>query len=553
MAGSQKNIKKSELAFDPAKGFDFFRMVLNTAPLVIWALDEDGIFILSEGKGLAALKLEPGQVVGQSVFKLYKKYPNIIEATKAALAGKEVSNIWEVDGIFYDSRYVPMKDEGGKVIGAIGLSLDITSQMHDRERVEESERRYREMVELSPIGIFINLKNRVVYMNNAAKRMYKIESDEQLKKGVSALELRHPDYRRSASQQIAKVLKDWHPKQSIEQVMMAFDGSTFDAEVSWVPFIFEGQKALQVFVHDISERKKIERVYKELNAVKEDYQKLFNDLPIGVYKNTPGPEGHFIEVNPAIVKFFEASSAEELMSHKVSDLYQVPAQRKKFSDKLLANGTVVNEELSLKTLKGKPITALVSAVVREGRDGEIYYYGTFQDITNIKNITSKLAINEKRFRSIFENAIIGAMVVNLESFPTDINAAMQEFIGYSAEELKKIPFTKFIFAEDADKNSENFNQLRAGKIPYYQMEVRCVRKDGKVVWGRLNVSLIKDESGVPLFAMTLIESIDEQKKIQEELAGRLTELERLNKLMIGREIKMMELKREIDALKRKIV
>ena len=45
--------------------------VISNSPIIIWALDNKGVFTLSEGKGLAALGLEPGQVVGQSIFDIY--------------------------------------------------------------------------------------------------------------------------------------------------------------------------------------------------------------------------------------------------------------------------------------------------------------------------------------------------------------------------------------------------------------------------------------------------------------------------------------------------
>src|SRR5512136_1196840 len=62
--------------------------VITNVPVVIFALDRHGLFTLSEGKGLAALGLQPGQVLGRSVFDVYKDEPSMISEVKRALAGE---------------------------------------------------------------------------------------------------------------------------------------------------------------------------------------------------------------------------------------------------------------------------------------------------------------------------------------------------------------------------------------------------------------------------------------------------------------------------------
>jgi PAS domain S-box-containing protein len=112
------------------------RAVVNELPVILFALDADGRFLLSEGGGLAALGLEPGQVVGLSVFDLYRDVDPIAKDIRRALAGEDaVVSTSEVAGLIYESTYVPVRDPSGAVTGVLGLALDVTERVRaERER-----------------------------------------------------------------------------------------------------------------------------------------------------------------------------------------------------------------------------------------------------------------------------------------------------------------------------------------------------------------------------------------------------------------------------------
>ncbi|MBI5710868.1 MAG: PAS domain-containing protein [Candidatus Eisenbacteria bacterium] len=108
------------------------RHVVSNSPIVLFALDRDGVFTLSEGKALAALGLEPGQAVGQSVFDLYRDHPAIVADVRRALAGEEFSTTAEVGPLTFETRFSPLRDAAGDLAGTIGASTDIS----ERRRLE---------------------------------------------------------------------------------------------------------------------------------------------------------------------------------------------------------------------------------------------------------------------------------------------------------------------------------------------------------------------------------------------------------------------------------
>jgi PAS domain-containing protein len=98
--------------------------VVCSAPVVLWAMDSTGVLRLAEGKGLTALGLNQGEVVGKSVFDVYKDNPQILQNCQRALAGESFKACIESFGRVYECWYSPVRDADGKVVRAIGLALD---------------------------------------------------------------------------------------------------------------------------------------------------------------------------------------------------------------------------------------------------------------------------------------------------------------------------------------------------------------------------------------------------------------------------------------------
>ncbi len=103
--------------------------LLSHAPVVLFAMDSRGTFTLSEGQGLKALGLEPGQVVGLSVFDYARAETSILAHTRRALAGDEFFSVDELsNGLLWETHWTPLRDAQGHLAGALGLSVDITQR-----------------------------------------------------------------------------------------------------------------------------------------------------------------------------------------------------------------------------------------------------------------------------------------------------------------------------------------------------------------------------------------------------------------------------------------
>jgi len=136
----------------------------------------------------------------------------------------------------------------------------------------------------------------------------------------------------------------------------------------------------------------------------ERYERLVENLPIGVYRTTPGPEGEFKLVNQGLVDILEGSSKTEFQELSVTDIYVDPTERQRFSDQLLEQGSVDGVELQLQTVEGNPVWCEVSAIAVE-EDGETVFELALQAITERKERQQQLAVLNRVLRHNLRNAM----------------------------------------------------------------------------------------------------------------------------------------------------
>ena len=129
-----------------------------------------------------------------------------------------------------------------------------------------------------------------------------------------------------------------------------------------------------------------------------------------------------------------------------------------------------------------------------------------------------LRISERRFRESMEHSPIGMLIADLNGVWTYSNIALQEMLGYSAEEFRAMPPGGPSKAEDWQESKERWQPLMAGKNSFYDT-VRCFRhKDGRWVWTHVAVSLLRDEEGLPIHLIAQIESLEARRRAEENLA-----------------------------------
>jgi PAS domain S-box-containing protein len=195
-------------------------------------------------------------------------------------------------------------------------------------------------------------------------------------------------------------------------------------------------------------------------------------------------------------------------------------------------------------------SASISAIKSD--QGDItHFVAVKQDITEQKRAEQAIRESRAKYRDLVENANCIIFQMDTQGNITFFNRFAQNFFGYSeAEILGRNIVGEIVPATDsAGRNLEIMIQdLVKHPERYKDNENENIRRNGELAWVAWTNRAIYDEQN--RLSEILCIGIDrtEQKKMEEELRRNLDELERFNKLAIGREIKMIQLKEEINEL-----
>jgi PAS domain S-box-containing protein len=327
---------------------------------------------------------------------------------------------------------IPLRDDKGKVVGLVGINRDIT----ERKQAEEQFRKLSRAVEQSANTIVItDTGGHIEYVNPKFAETTGYTRDEAigqhtriLKSGITSPE----EYKRL-----------WETIRAGGEWQGEFCNKKKNGELYWefasISPIKDENGVITHFLavkENITERKQTEEALRRAEA---NYGALIQNMPTGLYRNTPGPQGRFIMANPAIARIFGYDSVDEFMQVSVADLYIDPAKRQVFAAKLLTEGQVIREELQLKRKDGKPLWGAVTARVVNDERGEITYFdGMIEDITERKRLEHQVQESLDRLTrqieaiTIVAQQISGTLTLN-ELFHRVVDLMQTEFGYYHAQ------------------------------------------------------------------------------------------------------------------------
>jgi PAS domain S-box-containing protein len=422
------------------------------------------------------------------------------------LLAKDGHTVW-----FRDTARV-VRDEKGQPKFVQGVMLDITDRKRIEEAVRQSEEKYRELVENLQEGVWVIDQDAITtYVNDPLTEMLGYTAEEMLGRSMfSFLDERWKEIMNQKLEIRSQGIREQHDAEFIRK-----DGSRLYVAVQAGPILNRDGKYVGSIagIIDITARKRAEG---EALQLQQRFEEFVNNLPLGVYRNTPGSEGRFLEINSAMVRMFEAESREELMSRRVSDLYADPAQRKVFSEKMMRYGAVKGEEIQLVTLKGRPFPASLTAVKKLDANGEVCFDGVVEDITERKQAETALLESRSTLNSILDAVPTPIFCRDTDGIYTACNAAFVKFLGIS--QMRIIGSGVY---DLAPKNLADIyhwadqHLLKHSEDQAY--ETRVMHADGTPHDVMFFKSPLRDTQGILRGLVGVILDITERKRIEEAL------------------------------------
>jgi len=355
--------------------------ILRTAPVILFVIDASGIFTLSAGSGLKELGLKPGEVVGRSVFDLYRDNPMILDHVRRALSGEEFIAIDELpaaDKVF-QTRWAPATDRAGHHAGVIGVATDITGIRKSEEALRRSDERYRIFLAQSSEGIFrveyiplvpvsasaseqltLSLANgQIAECNDAFAKMYGFSSaKEMLGKRLGQLPC--------ADEFVREFIANGYRISGLQTVRSREHGGPAVFQITMVGIVEDGQLARTWAIQrDVSERVRLEeqlRSIQQLEAigrlaggVAHDFNNILGVIlghaqlvqeEAAVSEHTKAGLGHIrraAERAASLTQQLLAFSRKQVLQPKVLDLNEIVIEMQKMFSR------VIGEDITLVT------------------------------------------------------------------------------------------------------------------------------------------------------------------------------------------------------------
>jgi PAS domain S-box-containing protein len=140
-----------------------------------------------------------------------------------------------------------------------------------------------------------------------------------------------------------------------------------------------------------------------------------------------------------------------------------------------------------------------------------------EDITDRKAAAESLRESEARFRSMYEHAAVGIEQVAMDGRFLMVNPAMCRMLGYTETELRDTMFTDISHPDDREREAVLLKGLLRTGRSSYQIDKRCLHRDGSPVWVNVTSSLVRDGSGRSLYRISVLQDITERKRAIEAL------------------------------------
>ncbi|MBX6420445.1 MAG: EAL domain-containing protein [Nevskia sp.] len=142
----------------------------------------------------------------------------------------------------------------------------------------------------------------------------------------------------------------------------------------------------------------------------------------------------------------------------------------------------------------------------------------FASLRQMQLKQAQIEENERRFRLILENAPIGMAIVGLDGRFLHVNRALCAMLGYEEPELLAKTFQEITHPGDLAQDLAHVQALIEGRGETYRMEKRYFTRSGAILHIQLDVSILRDAAGRPLYFISQIQDVSEAKRITEQLA-----------------------------------
>ena len=458
------------------------------------------------------INAETRQAVDDPVKKVLKKGRIVGLANHTVLVSRNGTEYQIADSA------AAVKNKEGEITGVILVFSDITETYAAQRQVEESEYYLRETQIIAQLGTYtLEIATGNWTSSEVLDKIFGIEKhhDKSVEGWVSII---HPDWQKTMTDYITnEVIRN--RKRFDKEYPILFKSNK---EVRWVhglgklEFDEQGNPIRMLgTIRDITERKLIED---NLQSTIADLQKSQAIAHIGSWKLDIAT--NVFTSSDEELRMLGFPSGLKPTFQEISDRI-IPEDRQRAINTLnhsIETGEPYSIEITVsKRDTGELRNIQSSAEIQFDIDGKaVAVMGVNQDITERKQAEEAIVEREERFRTIFENSMVGESLTYTNG-TIKANQAFCEITGYTEEELSKMEWKTFTHPEDVAQSESVVKSILSGERSNARWEKRYIKKNGDCVWVDISTTLQRDKKGNPLYFITSMSDTTQRKNAEAAL------------------------------------
>lgn len=390
------------------------------------------------------------------------------------------------------------------------LQAEIASHLKTEKTLWQSEARHRSLIENLPDAVFVMQDDKVVFVNPAAVRLAGVKAPDELL-GKTLADLAHPGSQTFIEQRQQAAQSSKLPNPLVSYSFVRKDGTEVEVESVSFAFEYEGRPAFLGVVHDLTERRRVERAAERFRvALDSTADAIFLIDPFAM---------RIMDANKTACDSLGYTREDllELGPHEIKPHYNKATLRERFAEVLAGKPGAEMLETVHRRKDGSTFPVEIS--LRPFESGGCHLMVVVaRDITERQLAESQLKEANERFQQFAENVSEVFWIRDLaEDRFLYVSPAFESLFKKPVSSIYQHPrsFLRAVHPEDLDRVSASFDWQREHRQGV-ELEYRIIVGNNETRWIWVRTFPIKDAQGHVYRLAGIAEDVTRRRESEEQ-------------------------------------